>query len=282
MINVGKTNRLAVVQKLEKGFYLDGGDQGRVFLPERQVPEGCELGQAIDVFVYVDGKGSLLASSTMPHAEVDDVAYMEVSSINEVGAFLDWGIDKDLMVPFSEQPEDMDVGKKYFVYVYIDNSGRIAASTRIDDFVKDTIQDHHGSALKEGQAVPVMIVGPTDLGIKAVVDNTYWGLIYDNEVFRRVNTAERTTAYIKKIRDDGRLDISLYPLGYGKIAGVVEKILAKLEEHDGELMMNDKSSPESIAALFGVSKKVFKQAISALYKDRRITIEKTSIRLVKA
>jgi len=195
-------------------------------------------------------------------------------SLNYVGAFLDWGLPKDLLVPFSEQHHEMEVGKSYLVKVFLDDKNRIAATTKIDRFITDESVD-----FEAGQKVSLIIADKTELGFKAIVNNTHWGLLYQNELFQLLKRGQKLDGYIKQIRDDGKIDLILYQPGYGKVVSLTDNILNKLKQNNGTLMLSDKSPPEAIYAAFGVSKKVFKQAIGALYKKKLITIDKNGIKL---
>jgi predicted RNA-binding protein (virulence factor B family) len=223
----------------------------------------------------VDSEGHLAATTKTPLAQVDDIAWLKVVSLNYVGAFLNWGLPKDLLVPFSEQHHEMEVGRSYLVKVFLDEKNRIAATTKIDRFIADESVD-----FEAGQKVTLIIADKTELGFKAIVNNTHWGLLYQNELFQPLKRGQKLDGYIKKIRDDGKIDLSLHHPGYGKVVSLTDNILIKLKENDGVLMLSDKSPPEAIYAAFGVSKKVFKQAIGALYKKKLITIDKNGIKLV--
>jgi len=276
MLNIGKINKLNVVKKQGADVYLDNGTSGKVLLADKKLPENCQVGDALDVFVYVDSEGHLAGTTKTPLAQVDDIAWLKVVSLNYVGAFLDWGLPKDLLVPFSEQHHEMEVGKSYLVKVFLDEKNRIAATTKIDRFIADESVD-----FEVGQKVSLIIADKTELGFKAIVNNTHWGLLYQNELFQPLKRGQKLDGYIKKIRDDdGKIDLSLHHPGYGKVVSLTNNILIKLKENDGVLMLSDKSPPEAIYAAFGVSKKVFKQAIGALYKKQLITLDKNGIKLV--
>jgi predicted RNA-binding protein (virulence factor B family) len=203
------------------------------------------------------------------------VAWLKVVSINYIGAFLDWGLPKNLLVPFSEQHHEMEVGKSYLVKLFLDDKGRIAATTKLDEWLEEESVD-----FKPGQKVSLIIADKTDLGYKAVVNNSHWGLLYKNEVFQPLRKGQKLEGYIKQIRDDKKIDLMLHEPGYGKVESLTDKILSRLKQNDGYLNLSDKSPPEAIYEAFGVSKKVFKQAIGALYKKQLIRIETDGIRLV--
>jgi len=275
MLNIGKINKLNVVKKQGANVYLDSGTSGKVLLADKKLSATCQVGDTLEVFVYVDSEGHLTATTKIPLAQVDDIAWLKVVSLNYVGAFLDWGLLKDLLVPFSEQHHEMEVGKSYLVKLFLDDKNRIAATTKIDRFISDESVD-----FEVGQKVSLIIADKTELGFKAIVNNTHWGLLYQNELFQSLGKGQKLDGYIKKIRDDQKIDLSLHHPGYGKVVSLTDNILIKLKENDGVLMLSDKSPPEAIYAVFGVSKKVFKQAIGALYKKKLITIDKSGLRLV--
>jgi len=274
MINIGKINKLNVVKQQGADVYLDNGKSGKVLLADKKLPENCQVGDTLDVFVYVDSDGHLAATTKTPLAQVGDIAWLKVVSLNYVGAFLDWGLPKDLLVPFSEQYHEMEVGKSYLVKVFLDDKNRVAATTKIDKLLTDEADD-----FEVGQKVSLIIADKSDLGVKAIVNNTHWGMLYENELFQQVKKGQKLDGYIKQIREDHKIDLSLHQPGYGKVESLTDKILTKLKANNGVLMLSDKSPPEDIYAAFGVSKKVFKQAIGALYKDKLISIDKSGIRL---
>ena len=274
MLNIGKINTLNVVKKQGPDVYLDNGTSAKVLLADKKLPENCQVGDALDVFVYIDSEGHLAATTKTPLAQVDDIAWLKVVSLNYVGAFLDWGLPKDLLVPFSEQHHEMEVGKSYLVKVFLDDKNRIAATTKIDRFIEDESVD-----FEVGQKVSLIIADKTELGFKAIVNHTHWGLLYQNELFQPLKRGQKLDGYIKQIREDGKIDLNLNQPGYGKVVSLTDDILNKLKANNGALMLSDKSPPEAIYATFGVSKKVFKQAIGALYKKQLISIDKNGIKL---
>ena len=274
MLTIGKINTLNVVKKQGPDVYLDNGTSAKVLLADKKPPKNCQVGDALDVFVYVDSEGHLAATTKTPLAQVDDIAWLKVVSLNYVGAFLDWGLPKDLLVPFSEQHHEMEVGKSYLVKVFLDDKNRIAATTKIDRFIEDESVD-----FEVGQKVSLIIADKTELGFKAIVNHTHWGLLYQNELFQPLKRGQKLDGYIKQIREDGKIDLNLNQPGYGKVVSLTDDILNKLKANNGSLMLSDKSPPEAIYATFGVSKKVFKQAIGALYKKQLISIDKNGIKL---
>ncbi len=275
MVAIGQFNQLEIVKDSDVGVFLDGGDFGQILLPQRFVKDQAQLGDNLTVFIYLDSDDRLIATTDTPHACEGDFAWLKVVEINKVGAFLDWGLPKDLLLPFAQQKFPPVEGKRVLVKVYLDNSNRLAASSRIDKYLKEETTGY-----TVGQEVDLMVADKTELGFKAIVDSAYWGMLYSNEVFQPLNKGDRISGYVKRVRDDNRLDITLTQQNYKKISGVAGQILEVLKEHDGYLMITDKSSPETIRSVFKISKKVYKKAIGALYKQRRIAIEEKGIRLL--
>jgi predicted RNA-binding protein (virulence factor B family) len=274
MINIGKVNTLTVVKQNGADIYLASGGSNKVLLVDKK-PAQCHVGDSIDVFVYIDTEGHLAATTQLPLAQVGDIAWLKVVALNYTGAFLDWGLAKDLLVPFSEQHHDMQVGQSYLVKVFLDAKNRIAATTKIEPFLSDESTD-----FVVGQQVGLLIADKTELGFKVIVNNSYWGLLYANEIFQPLRKGQKLDGYIKRLRDDQKIDVSLYSLGYDKVSSLTERILSHLKENHGLLTLGDKSPPEAIYAAFGVSKKAFKQATGALYKQQLISMTKTEIRLL--
>lgn len=277
MVEIGKYNTLKIVKDLDFGVYLDGGDGKEILLPARYVPKNVKPGDDVEVFIYHDNEGRLIATTVYPLASVGEFKFMEVKSVNEVGAFLEWGLMKDLLVPFKEQKMPMQEGKWYLVYVHLDHiTGRIVASARIDKYLDNVIPNY-----TPGQEVNLLVASETEIGYKVIINNLHWGLVYYNEVFRRLEKGEELKGYIKEVREDEKIDVSLVPLGYQKIEGLTEVILESLKSQGGFLPVHDKSEPGVIQSLFQCSKKSFKQAIGALYKQHLITLDKDGIRLVE-
>ncbi len=269
MPEIGKMNRLGVLRGSEHGLFLDGGHLGDILLPRCYVTRDYNPGDTIEVFLMFDSEDRLIATTLRPHAMVDEFAWLRVVSCSGAGTFLDWGLPKDLFVPFREQTVRMQEGRFYMVRIYVDPvSSRIAATARLDRFLDKT--PAHYTA---GQPVELLICAKTDLGYKAIVNGTHWGMVFHNKVFKPVACGQRIEGFIQQVREDGKIDLSLDKPGYGKVPGVAGAILAYLEQQGGFMPVTDKNPPEEIHALFGVSKKVYKQAIGALYKARRITFE---------
>ena len=275
MIELGKYSTLTVLRKVDFGYYLDGGPLGDLLLPNNSAPEGLEAEDELNVFIYCDSDDRLIATTIQPFATADSFAYLEVKDVASFGAFLDWGLPKDLLVPFGEQAEKMEAGKSYVVRVYVDeHSDRLVATSRLGRFLTDENED-----LEEGQDVGVFIVGKTDLGWKVIVENKYWGMVFYDEVFQPLKPGDRLTAYVKQVREDLKLDISLQKKGYQHIEGSAEMILQQLKIAGGFLPLNDKSSPDQIRDHLQMSKKAFKKAIGNLYRQRLILLEEKGIRL---
>lgn len=278
ILNIGKVNTLTVLETGSHGAILDGGQQDRLLLAGRECPEGLSPNDQLDVFIYLDAEGDAVPTTQQPAAELGQVAWLEVVSVNNLGAFVDWGLPKDLFIPFAEQQHKLTEGRSTLVKIYQDNQGRLAGSTRIDHWIKDD-----ATGLKQGQQVQLIIADKTEMGFKAVINNEFWGLLYANELYRRIRKGQKVDGYVKRLREDGKVDLSLEQPGFSKskIDGMTNTIIAALEDNNGFLALTDKSPPAEIKAVFGVSKKVFKQAVGALYKQRRITLESTGIRLAE-
>lgn len=276
MAEVGKWNKLKVLKELDFGFYLDAQELGEILLPIRYVPKDCKMGDEIDVFIYFDSEDRVIATTDKPFAQVGDFALLEVVAVNDIGAFLDWGLMKDLFVPFREQKQKMEVGRSYVVYIYIDEmNGRIVGSAKVENFLDKT-----PPVFKEGQEVDLIIYTQTDIGYKAIVNNTHTGMLFDTDVFRTLHRGEHTKGYIKKIREDQKIDLVLDKPGYEKVDEISKKILDKLKAENGFIALSDKSPADDIYDTFGISKKTFKKAIGALYKARMITLEEDGIRVI--
>ncbi|MDP4207152.1 MAG: S1-like domain-containing RNA-binding protein [Bacteroidota bacterium] len=275
MAAIGKNNTLEVVRMVDFGAYLDGEELGEILMPQKYLPQDCKPGDQVDVFVYLDSEDRLVATTEKPYAMVGEFASLKVVSVNTVGAFLDWGLLKDLLVPYREQKQKMEVDRYYLVYIYLDHeSKRIVASAKIEKHVDNVLPDY-----EEGQEVDLIICNPTELGYKAIINNAHFGMLYNNEVFTTLRRGQHLKGYIKKIREDEKIDLTLHKPGYEKVEDFTETIVEKLKNSGGFIPVNDKTPSDTIYGLFGVSKKTFKKAIGALYKNRVITIEENGIRL---
>ncbi|MFQ5518554.1 MAG: S1 RNA-binding domain-containing protein [Mariprofundus sp.] len=274
----GRMNRLKAVKKVDFGLYLDGGKQGEILLPSRYVPEKWAVGDEIEVFIYRDSEDRLIATTEKPYAMVGDFALLKAVSVTRMGAFLNWGLPKDLLVPFAEQKPRMQEEKSYVVRIYIDEeSDRIVASARLDDFL---YRESEGE-LEAGEAVTLFIANKSDLGYQVIVNNTYWGLLHHSEAARALRRGHRIKGFIKNIREDGRIDLCLHLKPSEKTDEIAQLVLRELRKNDGLLSLTDKSSPQDIQERFGISKKMYKKAIGALYKKKQISIEPNAIRLLK-
>jgi predicted RNA-binding protein (virulence factor B family) len=276
MIEIGHFNTLTIKSNNGTQLYLDGGEYDDILLTDKHLPRDAKIGDTLNVFIYTGSDAEILATCKKPFVQMDGVAWLKVISIGRAGAFLDWGVAKDLLVPFSEQDYELEENNFCLVKVYLDEQNRIAASTYLNHYISD--EAHY---LHEGDEVSLIIAGKTDLGFKAVVNENFWGILYHNEVFQPLREGQKLTGYIKKIREDNKIDLSLNKTGHTHVLSVSEQIIQRLKDNNGFLELSDKSSPEAINAAFGVSKKVFKHAIGTLYKERKITLTKTSISLNK-
>jgi len=277
MAQVGRFNKLEVVKEVDFGVYLDGAELGSILLPQRYMPEDCELGDWIDVFLYFDSEDLLIATTETPRVEVGRCEMLKVIDINNAGAFMDWGLPKDLLVPYSEQLKPMEVGYSYVVYVFHDqDSDRIAASTRLQDYLAE-----ESVWIKPRQAVELLIAGRTDLGYKAVINDQYLGLIFRDDAFRPLKVGERLPGFIKNIRSDGKIDLVI---SQGTLQGdhdLGEQIIESLRASGGVSTLTDKSQPDEIYRTFKVSKKKYKQALGSLYRSKRILLSAEKIQLVE-
>jgi len=276
MIKIGQTYELVVVKAVDFGFYMDAEELGEVLLPARYAPRGASVGDDIEVFLYFDSDGRLVATTQTPKANVGEFAYLKVVETTSVGAFLDWGLDKDLLVPFAEQHRPMQAGKSYLVYVHVNQAdGRIIASSKIDKFLDDD-RPHN---FKPWQEVKLVIGNSTDLGYKAIVNHSHWGVLYKDEVFQRLSFGQSVQGFIKRVRPDGKIDLSLQG-GQVTRDKYSQLILDYLKKQNGFAPVHDRSDPALISRLFGMSKGAFKKAIGGLYKQRIIRIDADGIRLL--
>jgi predicted RNA-binding protein (virulence factor B family) len=277
MVAVGKINTLPVLRSSEFGLFLDGGKLGDVLLPKRYVSKDWKPGDSVEVFVMLDSEDRLTATTLRPYAMVDEFANLRVVSVTGIGAFLDWGLPKDLLVPFREQKIKMREGQSYMVRIYLDRvSGRLVASSKLDKFLDQT-----EASFEEGEKVELLVAARTDLGYKAIINGTHWGMVFHNEVFQPLERGQHLDGFIKQLRPDGKIDLCLQKPGYEKVTDLAGIILHYLENHGGSMPVTGKSSPEEIHALFGVSKKTYKQAIGALYKKRLIEFSDSETKLVQ-
>jgi predicted RNA-binding protein (virulence factor B family) len=277
MVQVGKWNKLKVVKEVDFGLYLDGEENGEILLPKRYVPENAIADDELKVFIYHDNEHRLIATTQVPLGEVGEIIPGEVVTITPQGAFITWGIMKDLFVPLSQQISKMVKGGKYLVYIYIDEqTGRVAATERIHKYL-----DNEALTVKELEEVDITIWRRTDIGYPVIINSRHTGVLHFSDVFRDLEIGDRMKGFIKKIRPEGKIDVALGEHGYSRVEGEGEKILRLLNESNGYLPFHDKSAPEEIYETFGMSKKTFKMTIGALYKQGKIDLTKTGIKLIE-
>ncbi|AGQ98341.1 TPA: GntR family transcriptional regulator [Vibrio parahaemolyticus] len=276
MIKIGQINSLEVIKKADFGVFLDGDDYGSVLLPNKHVPEGTELGDHIEVFLYFDSESQLAATIDKPIAQVGEWGLMKIEGINQTGAFVNWGIkEKDLLIPFSEQRARFTAGQNVLVYVYTDKaSGRIVGTTKFNKWLDKTPANY-----EVNEEVDLIIAERSQLGYKAIVNGKHWGMIFPSDVFGKLFIGKKLKGYIKQVREDGKIDLSLQKVGVAKMDDLSSKIIDLLEKKGGFLPLNDKSSPEAIFDAFRTSKGTYKKTIGGLYKQGKIVIEKDGIRL---
>ena len=274
-LKLGDYNKMTVVKEVDFGMYLDGGNEGEILLPSRYVPQGCKPGDELNVFLYLDNEERPVATTQTPLAKVGDFAWLEVSWVNEYGAFLNWGLMKDLFCPFREQKMRMEIGNKYIVYVTIDeDSYRMMASAKVEHYFSEEPIPY-----KSGDEVDLLVWQKTDLGFKVIIDNRYPGLVYEDQVFTHITTGDRMKGYIYNVREDGKIDVTLQPTGRRQTEEFSEVLLQYLKDNGGQCDLGDKSDADAIYNRFGVSKKAYKRAVGDLYKRRLITVEPNGITL---
>ena len=275
MVNIGEYNELEVAKQLEFGIYLRVDDV-EILMPTKWVPEGTRIGDMLNVFIYRDSDDRLIATTMVPFATANTFAFLEVKDTNATGAFLDWGMQKDLLVPFREQPVKMEPGMSYVVFVYVDEkSNRLVASARLNKYIE-------GNDIKvmEGDMVDLLIYSETPLGFNAIVNNMYSGLIYKNEIYETIRIGDRVKGFVNRIREDNKIDLRLQKSGFELVDDVKWRILKMMKDEKGFLSLSDNSSPEEIKAKLAISKKAFKKAIGALYKERLIKLTDKGVVLV--
>lgn len=276
MVKIGQINRLKIIKQVDFGLFLHGGESGNILLPRRYAPENFELGDDLDVFIYLDSEDCVIATTLTPKVMVGECAQLEVKEINDVGAFLDWGLPKDLLVPYSEQHKPMEVGRSYVVCVYLDETRRITASSKLNHHLEE-----RANGFKVHQAVDLLICGRSEMGYKAVVSHTHLGLLFRDDAFRTLLYGERVQGFIKAIRADRKIDLSLQHISTQGRNDLEQTIIKHLQTNNGISLLTDKSEPEDIYREFNVSKGKYKSALSSLYKQRKILIETDKITLVK-
>ena len=275
MAAIGKFNKLQVSRQVAFGVYLDAGTLGEVLLPRAEVPADCKVGDVLEVFLYTDSEDRPIATTRRPRAQVGQTVSLRVAQVNHAGAFLDWGLPKDLLVPFNEQRVPMREGQNYVVHVFFDKpSGRIAASSRLDAFLNEDV-----SGFKPMQPVNLLISSRTDMGFKAVIDQTHLGLIFKSEVLQPLRIGQKLKGFVRRVREDGRIDLSLQLQGQAARDDLGERIIAHLQANGGRSELCDRSSPEDIHVVYKVSKGNYKKAIGGLLKKGLIAVEDDHIRL---
>ena len=285
MISIGTYNKLTVTKRVDFGIYLDGGEEaGEILMPSRYVPHGTQVGDTLDAFVYLDQDERLIATTEQPLAQVGEFACLECSWTNQYGAFLNWGLMKDLFCPFREQKQRMERGRRYIIYIKVDEeSYRLMATAKIEKYLSTytAVSSEQGSALIHGTPVQILVWQKTPLGFKVIVENRYQGQLYDNQIFRPLTTGDRATAYVDHIREDGKIDLTLQPTGRQHTLDFAEVLLRYLYENNGHCELDDHSSAELIYDRFKVSKKAYKRAIGDLYRRHLIVIKENGIFLTE-
>jgi predicted RNA-binding protein (virulence factor B family) len=278
MLEIGRINKLIALRQTSVGFFLGhpADERDDVLLPNKYVPSDLRVEDEIDVFVYTDSEDRPIATTLTPHIMRDEFAPLPVVAVSNVGAFLNWGLEKDLLVPFREQSKPMREGEWYVVFLYLDeDTGRLVASSKVSRFL-----DPDASDLVANDPVDLLAYEITDLGVNVVINDRYQGLLYHNELFRPVQVGDRMPGFVKRVRDDDRVDVSLQQMGFENVEPSAQRILEALQQQKGFLPLNDSSPPEAIHKALEMSKKTFKKAIGTLYKDRRIEIRDDGIALL--
>jgi predicted RNA-binding protein (virulence factor B family) len=275
MIQVGEYNELEVVKELDFGIYFRDGDV-EILMPTKWIPEGTKIGDKLNVFVFRDSDDRLIATTVKPFAIADTFAFLEAKQVNEIGAFMYWGMDKDLLVPFREQAQRMEAGKSYVVFVYLDEeTDRLVGSTKLSRFIiREDVE------VQEGDIVDLLIYSETDLGYNAIVNDLYTGLIYKNEIYEAIRVGDKIQGYVKRVREDEKIDLSLQKSGFELVDDVKWRILKLIKEQNGVLALTDNSTPEEIKSKLQISKKAFKKAIGALYRERLVKLTDKGVELI--
>ena len=278
MIKIGEYQTLTICRRMPQGFYLIDEEENEVLFPQKYITEDMEIDDEIEVFVYCDTNDVEVATTESPYLIVDEFACLKVTDVNEVGAFCKWGVQKDLFIPYRNQHTRLHAGKYYVVYMFLDEvTDRLVGSTKVYTFLDKFADDD----IEKGDEVDLMVYDESDIGYNVIINSRYSGLVYHSDSPDELDIGEKLIGFIKPIREDGKIDVSLFPLGYKNIEPNAAMILEKLEENSGVLPYSDKSDPEAIKREFGISKKLFKKSIGALYKDKKIRIERTGIYLIK-
>jgi predicted RNA-binding protein (virulence factor B family) len=278
-VNIGQWNRLRLDRFTSPGAYLEDEEGNDVLLPTKYVLPEFELDDMLDVFLYKDSEGRLIATTLEPKIFINEFAVLRIAEVNQYGAFAEWGVEKHLLIPYREQPKHLEEGKFYLIYMYLDEATqRLVGTTRTGLYIEQaTVQE-----IERESRCELLVCERTELGVKVIVNNRFQGLIFMNDFTKPLRMGDRTSGYVKQIRPDGKLDISLLPEGYHKVNSLADEFLQLLKENDGYLDLSDKSSPETIQQVTGWSKKVFKQVIGNLYKQRLIRLHENGITLVES
>jgi uncharacterized protein len=272
-MEIGVWNRLRLDRFTSVGAYLEDNEGNDVLLPNKYVEDGFSIGDTVEVFLYRDSLGRLVATTLEPYVQLGEFAYLECVQVSIHGAFLDWGLEKDLLVPFREQPKEMEEGRSYLIYLYLDDATqRLAATARTDQFIEPATDK-----ITKGDKVVMLVCERTDLGTKVIVENKYQGMIFNSDIHRRLRMGDIVDGYVKNVRPDGKLDVALQQEGYGKVEPLAQELLDLLAKNEGFLPINDKSDPEEVQRITGWSKKTFKQVVGNLYKLRLIAINDNGI-----
>lgn len=277
MLKLGTYNTLKILRDREPGIFLGDDEGNEVLLPNKYVPEEFEIDDEIKVFIYLDSSERVVSTTLEPYATVNSFAYLKCTSVSDIGAFLDWGLEKDLFVPFKEQASKMRTGSWYLVYVYLDEeSNRLVATSKTLRFLDNSLV-----LLSSYDEVDLIASHPSPFGWNMIVNQKHLGLVFSDEIFQKITAGDQLKGYVKKVRPDGKIDLTLQKHGFRVIEPNAEQILKELKASGGYIDLNDKSNPDDIKEVFQLSKKSFKKAIGSLYKDRKIVIEKDGIRLVE-
>ncbi len=277
MIQIGKTNKLKILRNTSVGMYLGDDDNNVVLLPKKYVESDFEIGDEIEVFIYNDSEDRVIATRLKPYIEINQFAYLNVSEVTKFGAFLDWGLEKDLFVPFKEQKHKMFEGYSYVVYVYLDElTNRIVASSKVNKFISNEVL-----TINQGDEVDLLVYNETAMGYTCIINSKHKGLIYHNDIYQDVRVGDQLKGYVKLIREGNLIDLSLQKIGFKHVLSSTDLILEYLREHDGYLELTDKSSPDLIERRFNMSKATFKKSLGILYRQRQVTLHEDGVRLVK-
>lgn len=276
MTEIGKTNILTIIKQVDFGMYLNGDNLGEILIPRRYIPKNTKVGDQLEVFIFLDSDDRIIATTEKPYVEIGKSAHLKVVGTSQFGSFMDWGLSKNLLVPFKEQRTHMIKGKSYTVFVFLDVTGRIAASSKLSTFLKEKDDDNH---FTEAEKVTLQIASHSDLGYKTIINDTHLGLIHNSDLLQPINLGDNIDGYIKKIRQDGKIDLTLQATGTKNIDALTLDILEYIKTNGGKIHLTDKSPAEDIYKTFKISKTIYKKALGRLYRDRLIIIKKNEIAL---